>query len=851
MLTPTSGTLADYNAAILNGNTTHARLVFPVQNITLTDDDISADGGITITDILNGDTDLTFGKAVCKELKVSLLNGSVFTGFDWTEEFHADFGVEINGTTNWVTVGYFTGSKPDRTVNTEIIEFTAYDRMTKFDILADEYLDTITYPATMSSIYSGLCTYVGITSTSGSEITYAMNASYSESPFVKGITCRALLAMIAEANGCYAKITSDGKVKLITFVNQTSNYAITSNHYFNVNGDESPVTQIALVKLKDSEDDTVGLVYPVGNSGETYNIVDNYLLLDMTATARTNTLATIYSRVSAYTPYYPVTVDAIGNWMVETGDIIKVTTNNRVYSMHVYTRTLHWNGGCRDVYERTGNIHRTDMTEAVMNRYAEGGRLSNKYTVRSGVDITDEGVTISGGKFLKLISGGVFDLQSTNFVIDSVNEHIDFLYSTDNVKCTIDKYGIVRTLDFLNPYDNATYRYSLRIGDKLVGAIGDLNEKGLAYVSLGSENYNNISYPMLLLGLRTYSPVFNDYWQISRGYRHDGTTEDMTIEPSMTGCGCIGTRDNPFREANFNRIYGAAVKNNTIETNEGYVLDARQGKALNDSITTINNRFTSMGTAADPVTDLSTIPLGFVGNVVLAASVSPSGVLRAHSLIKIGTNISTRYTIIATDQYDYVSYTYDMYEGTSKGWEQIVTTHIDTSTAVTNLSSIPVNSQGRIKLDSSVSPISSSTITVNYSCIGNSTSRTLKIYHTQSNTEWTNSYNSSSWIGWNINVESDQTITIEKSSSKTFTIPNNYVCLLSTWSGSATTLSSLYYVIGSTSTTNPVVKEIAGATYVTVTSSNGTVTVSNSSTAYAISVKLTFLNRLVTKITVS
>ena len=143
MLTPTGVSASVYRDAILSGAAQHARLVFPVQNITLTDDDISASGGLSLSTIMNPETDLVMGKAIMSEVAVNLINSDIFNGFDWTEEFRLDFGVEINGSTNWVTVGYFKGKKPERTVRTQTIQFIAHDRMQRFNVIADEFIDSI------------------------------------------------------------------------------------------------------------------------------------------------------------------------------------------------------------------------------------------------------------------------------------------------------------------------------------------------------------------------------------------------------------------------------------------------------------------------------------------------------------------------------------------------------------------------------------------------------------------------------------------------------------------------------------------------------------------------------------
>ena len=389
MLTPTSPvTIANYNSAILSDKSTHVRVVFPVQNVTFTDSDISAEGGITLTQIMNPDVDMVMGKAVASQIVIHFINNGQFTGFNWTEEFRVDFGVEISGSTSWVTVGYFTGKKPERITRAEVIEFTALDRMSKFDTLADDFLSTLVYPKSMSQIYSALCTYIGVSSVTGNENSTVMNVSYSESPFMNGITCRALLAYIAEANCCYAKITSGGKVKLVWFADQTSNYSIDGDDYFSINLDEASVPVIDSVRISDTQNENNGFIYPVGTNDVVYQIVDNPLLLAMTTSQKQTVITNITTRFTTIGAYTPVAVNAIGNWLIETGDIIEVGyDNSQTVNMPVFSRTMQWNGGCSDVYELTGKTERT-------------------------------------GKFVKIISGGVFEVDSTNFKISNADKEM-------------------------------------------------------------------------------------------------------------------------------------------------------------------------------------------------------------------------------------------------------------------------------------------------------------------------------------------------------------------------------------------------------------------------------------------
>lgn len=544
MLTPTSGTLADYNSAILNGNSTHVRLVFPVQNVTLTDDDISADGGLRISTVLNPDTDLTMGKAVSTELTVRLLNSGTFTGFDWTEEFHVDMGVEQSGVTNWVTVGYFKGKKPERLLRTEVIEFTAYDRMQLFDVLADEFIDSLTFPMTVINLFNALMTYIGLTRVNGDGINNVTNIQIAENPFVHGVTCRQILAWIAETYCCYIRINADGNVQTRWYRDQTSTYSIDGDNYFDINLDESSAPVIDSVRVSNSQEDT-GFIYPVGGNNVIYQIIDNPILWNMPTADRTTVMTNMVSRFSAFGAYTPCAVNAVGNWMVEVGDIIEVGYDNgSAVNMPIFSKTLTWNGGCSDTYECTGKTDRTELTEAQKQQYETGGQLANKYTIRSGVDITEQGVTISGGKYLKLISGGVLDVQSTNFTISSADKKMicgNWTFDDDGIFWKDDTVAQSAVNSFHMLMDNSGgiefYRTFKGLGDT---TSVNFSKNGDIIV----KNSN---------GITPYSP----------------------------SC-AVGSSSYPFANIYSNKYSGSGVKNNLTTTDSGYVLDARQGKALND-----------------------------------------------------------------------------------------------------------------------------------------------------------------------------------------------------------------------------------------------------------------------------
>lgn len=434
MLTPTGITASDYWNAIKDGHFTHIRMTFTGQSIVLDDSDIH-NNGFTLTDILNSETDLVFGYAVSKQFTVSILNSSKLNNLDWTGEFTLEMGVEVGNpvTINYVQIGIFSGEKPNNVTVADVIQFTAYDRMKKFDILVDDYFNSITYPITIQDIYDDLCTFVGVTNVSGDELATIMTRSYASVPFdMAGYTCRDLLAMIAEACGCYAKITAAGYCQMVWFSDQTS-YAVTGAEEFNVETVDasnaiSVIDQI-MIKQLDSDMD---ILYPSGITGtNVYLIVDNPFLAVSEASEITSYIKPIFDRLDAFGGYKPVRLDCIGNWLVEAGDIITVEVNGDDITVPVFVRTMTWNGAVNDTYEATGQANRTVISnkdqEKILNAKEIRLIIRNKYDKVNGLTITENGVLISGSQFIRLLAGYI---EAGNYWFDSSGFH--FLYTDPN-----------------------------------------------------------------------------------------------------------------------------------------------------------------------------------------------------------------------------------------------------------------------------------------------------------------------------------------------------------------------------------------------------------------------------------
>ena len=473
MITPVGVTSADYTQAIRNGNPTHVRIVFPIQNRTFTDQHILSDNGITLTTVMNPDVDLTMGKAISTELIINFINSPDLDGLDWSEEFRYDMGVEISGTTYWVTIGYFIGSRPESVIYTDIINFIAHDRMLLFDTVADSFIDSLTFPCTIQDIFEGVCDFVGFDHTTdieaGDENATTMAATISTNPFYIGDTCRSILAWIAEINCCYAVITNEGKIKLKWYSDQTA-YEIPQDFQFNVkineyNMVEAPMTwgelknrkwgSLATTKWGELKKDVPSFSvaalriavtefnmyyqYPSNYQKKTgiYTIVDNPLVFNDGETTPPD-IERIFKRLSNIATYTPATVNTVGNWLVETGDIVKVIygDDDTEFILPIFNRTLTWGGAAMDTYECTSSLDRPALTDNIMAQIKEGGRfhkiiigLADKYDIVNGIAIDENGVEIVGEKHIRMQAGSdewTFNSNGLKYIDDNAPEHVSF-----------------------------------------------------------------------------------------------------------------------------------------------------------------------------------------------------------------------------------------------------------------------------------------------------------------------------------------------------------------------------------------------------------------------------------------
>lgn len=390
MIAPPSGiTLEEYLDVLKSDRLTHARVTFVDRDIVLVDQDIEA-SGITISSVLNGDENMTMGRAVMSTVSITFIKSSRLNGIHWNDEIKVEIGIEKDGETYWTNMGLFSGTKRYSMATMGILQYTANDRMQKFDTPASPWLATLTLPMTVAEMYHSMCDYVGVPYVAGDELPNIMSRSYSTLPaFEEDATLRDILAYIAEACGCYCKITPDGYCKMVWFADHTGDISIDAHdefslQYFDLTGGYA-WSEFEDKTWADMEDHTwadlggyttmfvvdgfvcnftnpvLSVYYPEFLNGSIYVITDNPFLRTSSEAENTQYIKPIYDRLSAFHGYLPINMVCVGNPLLETGDVVNVDVEGETVPTPIFQRTFLWNGSVTDNIDVSGTVQRGSL----------------------------------------------------------------------------------------------------------------------------------------------------------------------------------------------------------------------------------------------------------------------------------------------------------------------------------------------------------------------------------------------------------------------------------------------------------------------------------------------------------
>lgn len=344
--------------------------------------------GFTMRELFNKETDIEMGETVSTELDITFVNddgGLDSFAFGRCKVFLDAYDP---ATDIWYPcpLGVFIVDTPIRR-KVQLIESVAYDQMQLLDQIADEWFMNLDWAngITLYDLVTEMATELGLhvsLTTQSSMVNDSL--SFTEQPFYPTeMTYREILAWIAGASCTIARFNRDGYLDLAWF--DTVSYSVDAdtlgNNCLKIDPSEYQVAQIDKLQVLGTESD-VGVI--LGTGVNAYKILNNGFLFGADEAEITVKATPIYTRLSAFASYYPVSATIITDWSVQAGDIIQITYDSTTYDVPVFQQTLSWRGAyCRSELFSSGNPNRTELPAVNRSEYRAGRKV---HTLENTVD---------------------------------------------------------------------------------------------------------------------------------------------------------------------------------------------------------------------------------------------------------------------------------------------------------------------------------------------------------------------------------------------------------------------------------------------------------------------------------
>lgn len=137
-----------------------------------------------------------------------------------------------------------------------------------------------------------------------------------------------------------------------------------------------------------------------------------------------------------------------------------------------------------DIYRKFGRLGMNDMDKKFRVT------IDGKYDIVSGIEINENGIEVSGSKYVNIISGGKLYVSATNFKIDSDNKYMqagDWHFDTKGIHSDITYFGDYGSSDWQN---DGSFRYVSRFNS--LGLSWDFYEGRSLINSIGVSFYQDV-----------------------------------------------------------------------------------------------------------------------------------------------------------------------------------------------------------------------------------------------------------------------------------------------------------------------------------------------------------------------
>ena len=273
--------------------------------------------------------DFSLGSTMSQYIEVTIPDGNLLIE---GKEILLQIGMDVNGKTEYIPMGYFTAGKPKKA--DDQITFTAYDRMMNTErtfSMDGSTTDTVAVLKKISEITGVPVVTSGLTAISMS--------------VPKGYSCREVLSYVAQLYGAFAVCNRSGQIELHTY--KDSDYKVKPSRYwgnFEHNDYAFDVAKFTCFTGQDKDGNSISI--SAGSGARAVSFSNPF----MTQTVLNNVLASFKGF-----SYMPGTLKMLGDPRLDPWDVLTVQDlAGNLYKVPVMKLEWEYDGGFTDSIEAVG-----------------------------------------------------------------------------------------------------------------------------------------------------------------------------------------------------------------------------------------------------------------------------------------------------------------------------------------------------------------------------------------------------------------------------------------------------------------------------------------------------------------
>ena len=348
-----------------------------------------------------GEDDFSLGSTMSQYIEVAIPGkGLVVEG----TEMLLQIGMDVNGKTEYIPMGYFTAGKPQKA--DDQITFTAYDRMMKTErtfSMSGSNTDTVNVLKKIAEITGVPVTTAGFTAIS--------------MKVPKGYSCREVLSYVAQLHGSFAVCNRKGQIELHTYAD--SGYKVKPGRYwgnFEHNDYAFNVTRMVCATGEDKNGASISIT--AGSGTRSISLSNPF----MTQTVLNKILAS-FKNFS----YMPGTLKMLGDPRLDPWDILTVEDlSGNTYKVPVMKLEWEYDGGLTYSVEAVGlseeetNADYKGPQTKEMERYYAQLVMIDRAMINK-LDVETAKITYASIKELDVVKENVEEINAKKANIDLVN----------------------------------------------------------------------------------------------------------------------------------------------------------------------------------------------------------------------------------------------------------------------------------------------------------------------------------------------------------------------------------------------------------------------------------------------